>query len=199
VYGPDAPADLRAETPHLAKAPLGRLKAEAAAAYCDADLPVTVLRGGDFFDTRASGNWFNKVLAAKARRGRLTYPGALDRPHAWAFLPDMARAAVALAEQRGRLPRHHEVLFPGYTLTGAGLAQVVGDALQRQVTPRGFSWWQIQAARPFWPDAKHLIEMRYLWDTPHRVDPAGFDALLPAFQPTPLPEAVQAALAPLSA
>jgi len=106
----------------------------------------------------------------------------------------MALAAVALAERRAELPRFTEVLFPGYTLTGAELAAGLAAALGRPLRLRRMSWLPLHLARPFWPMARGLLEMRYLWNMPHRIDGAGFADLLPGFAPTPLPEALAQAV-----
>ena len=38
----------------------------------------------------------------------------------------------------------------------------------------------------FSPLVREVIEMRYLWDTPHRIDGSALAAALPDFTPTPL-------------
>jgi hypothetical protein len=38
------------------------------------------------------------VIVKKLPQGRVTWPGALDAPHAWAYLPDLAQAFVRAAE-----------------------------------------------------------------------------------------------------
>ncbi len=194
VYGAGSPPVLGPETPHAAKNSLGRLRIETERKLVASGVRVILLRAGDFIDDKPSGNWFDRIIAAKASKGRLSYPGDPDVPHAWAWLPDLARAAVALAEARERLGPVREVLFPGYTLSGLELVGHVGTALDRDVSLRPMSWLPIHFARPFWPMAKHLLEMSYLWSMPHRIDPADFDALLPDFTETPVDEAIRAAL-----
>lgn len=195
VYGAGAPPVLRADTPHAAANPLGRLRIEMEARLRDSGLPVILLRAGDYIDTEASGGWLDRVML-KPGKDVFDYPGRPDIPHAWAFLPDMARAAVVLAERRAELPRFAEVLFPGYTLTGTELAAGLAAALGRPLRRRRMNWLPLHLARPFWPMARGLLEMRYLWDMPHRIDGAGFANLLPGFAPTPLPEALKQAVTP---
>ncbi|MEM1064844.1 MAG: epimerase [Pseudomonadota bacterium] len=194
VFGEDAPARLGAATPHAAENPLGQVRAEMEAAYRSAGVQTIVLRAGDFLDTEASGNWFDKVIARAAPKGWLEYPGPLDAPHAWAYLPDLARAAVALAERRAELPAFTDVPFPGYTLTGQEIAQAAAAALGRPIEARQMCWLPIKLARPVWPLARYLVEMRYLWSKPHWLDGAHFDALVPDFVPTPVPLALRRAL-----
>jgi nucleoside-diphosphate-sugar epimerase len=199
VYGASAPETLGPDTPHAARNPLGRLRIEMEARLVAAGIPVILLRAGDFIDTDASGNWFDRVLLAKLPKGRLDYPGDPDVPHAWAWLPDLGRAAVALAERRAALGRVEEVLFPGYALTGRDLTRLVGAAAGRPLRLARFAYWPLQLARPFWPLAGGLLEMRYLWTMPHRLDGTRFARQVPGFRETPVEDAIAAALAGLAA
>lgn len=195
VYGAGSPETLGPDTPHAATNPLGRLRIEMEDRLRSAGVPVILLRAGDFVDTEPSGNWLDRVLLANLSKGRLDYPGNPDIPHAWAYLPDLGRAAVALAERRASLARVEEVLFPGYTLSGRELVRLVAEASGRSVRLSRFAWWPLHLARPFWRLAGGLLEMRYLWDMPHRLDGAHFDDLVPDFQETPAEEALGVLLA----
>jgi uncharacterized protein YbjT (DUF2867 family) len=181
VFGADAAEEFGPRVPHRATNPLGRLRAEMEAEYRASGVRTIVLRAGDFLDTEASGNWFDKVIAARIGNGVLNYPGPLDVPHAWAWLPD-------------DLPLFADVPFPGYTLTGGELAEACSRALGRRVVASQMSWWPIQMARPVWPMARHLVEMRYLWAKPHRLEAATLERLLPDFVDTPVETALDAAL-----
>ncbi|MGP6089112.1 epimerase [Antarctobacter jejuensis] len=197
VFGKDAPEAFGPGVPHAAQNPLGRVRIEMEQAYRDSGVKVILLRAGDFLDTEASGNWFDLQMAPSLKRGVLTYPGDPDVPHAWAFLPDMARAVVALAERRDSLPRYSDIAFPGYTLTGRELASLCGQALGRDVTVKRMSWLPLQVARPFWGMARRLLEMRYLWTKPHFLTGESFRAALPEFAATPADQALAAAIAPV--
>lgn len=184
-------------TPHAATNPLGRLRAEMEAAYRNEGVRTILLRAGDFLDTEASGNWFDAMMAKPVAKGVLRYPGPTDVPHAWAYLPDVARAFLDLAEQRDSLPVYADIPFPGYTLTGQEMATALGRATGRKMRLRPVPWWMLRLARPFMPFVGGMFEMRYLWSLPHRMDGRRFDALLPDFVPTPLDIALAAAIAPL--
>ena len=45
------------------------------------------------------------------------------------------------------------------------------------------------------PDMKHIIEMEYLWHTPHSLDPTLFNELVPDFPTTPAVDALVQACA----
>lgn len=196
VFGAETPAPWGPDTLHRATNPLGRIRIEMEAAYRASGVRTIILRAGDFLDTEASGNWFDQIMIKPLARGRFTYPGNPDIAHAWAFLPDLTRAAVALAERRKALQQFCDVTFPGYTATGRDIAQALTQVTGRQVTLKQMSWLPLHLARPFWPMAGCLLEMRYLWNTPHRLDGAVFDALLPEFRQTPLIQAVAQAIPP---
>ncbi len=190
VYGADAPETLTPNTPHTATNPLGRIRAEMEAAYRASGVQMIILRAGDFLDTERSGNWFDKVIAARLGKGRLSYPGRRTAAHAWAYLPDLATAAAMLAERRQTLGQFTDVPFAGYTLTGYELAAACDAVLGRELRVARMSWLPLHAARLFWPLARHLVEMRYLWSKPHRLEPFTLRRLLPEFRPTPIDAAL---------
>lgn len=194
VFGQGSGPLLTTETPHCATNPLGRVRRRMEARYREAGVRTIVLRAGDFIDTERSGNWYEGVIAAKADRGVLTAPGRTDIPHAWAYLPDLARAAVQICAMRERFDTFTEVLFPGYALSLEEVGGILEIALNRRVRLRRFPWWAMFLARPFWPMAGHLREMRYLWDMPHALDDAGFRRLLPDFRATDPRVALSASL-----
>lgn len=191
VFGPDAPAPWSNKTPHLARNPLGRIRIALEQSYARAGVRTIVLRAGDFIDTCASGNWFDKIMVAKLARGVFTYPGRPDIPHAWAYLPDLARAAVALAEMRATLPVFCDVCYGGYTLSG----QEMCAALPVPARLTRMNWLPLRLAAPVWPMGRCLLEMRYLWDLPHTLDNSAFDALVPDMQTTPVAQALAGAVA----
>ncbi|MGH1355445.1 MAG: epimerase [Thalassovita sp.] len=193
VFGPDAPTPWSESTPHLANNPLARIRRDMEEAYRKEGVKTILLRAGDFLDTTASGNWFDQIIAKPLAKGRITYPGAPDSPHTWAYLPDLARAAVMLAEKRSTLARFEDVPFPGFTLSGNQMAKAISRAINSPVALRKMSWLPLHLARPFMPLAKHLFEMRYLWSLPHSMSGERLSVLLPDFQPTSVDDALSAA------
>ncbi|MBV7408835.1 epimerase [Maritimibacter sp. DP1N21-5] len=195
VYGPGQGMPWTTDTPHRAENPLGRLRRAAEATYARHGAKLTILRCGDFIDTENGGNWFDSHIAATAPKGFIRYPGALDVPHAWAFLPDAARAAVALAEAADRLTDREDVPFPGYTLSGNDLARAMSQALGRPIAVKPFQWLPLRLAQPVVPMLRGVFEMRYLWSLPHALDGGRLAELAPDFTATPLADALRQALA----
>lgn len=193
-YGADAPECLGPKTPMRATNPLGRLRIDMERAYRDAGIRTIVVRAGDFIDTAPSGNWFDRVIAKHASAGRIAYPGAPDCVHAWAYLPDVARVMVALAEQRHALDPWVDIPVPGYAVTGQELARGCAAALGHPVRLTRMSWLPLYLLRPVLPFIGGMFEMRYLWSKPHRLDPGALQSIAPQIEMTPLVTALRCAL-----
>lgn len=188
-YGAQKNARWSENTPFTAENELGMIRNRMEKRLKNSKVKSIVLRAGDFIDTRKSGNWFDEIITKRlATSGKITYPGNPEIPHAWTYLPDYTRAFAELASKRKSLPDFVSINFPGYTLTGNNIAQHLNAKLSRMF------WLPIVLARPFWPIAKHLLEMRYLWDTPHQLESTEFDRLLPDFRSTPMSDALRAAV-----
>ncbi|MEL6688833.1 MAG: epimerase [Pseudomonadota bacterium] len=194
-FGSDMPPLLTAETPKRPDRSYGRIREEIEGAYRKAGVRTIILRAGDFLDTEASGNWFDKVMITTLTKGVLTYPGRhTDVPHAWAFLPDMARAAVALAEKRTELPVFADIPYAGLTLTAQDMAAALAKASAKPVKVRHMAWLPIVLLSPFWGMARYLTAMRYLWDRPHSLDAEPLRQLLPDHRDTSAEAALAAAI-----
>lgn len=196
VFAADMPEVLTEDTPFGADTVKGRLRIEMEAAYRDSGVRTIVLRAGDFLDTRLGENWFEAQVSKPVAKGAMVYPGPLDRMHAWAFLPDLARAAEGLAAKRADLDPYAVVHFEGLSVVGEDLARLMERAAGRELERRSFPWTLIRLSSPFWPMGRELLEMRYLWDVPHRLSGERLRAALSDLRETPAEEQIAAALAP---
>jgi nucleoside-diphosphate-sugar epimerase len=194
-YGTTPPESITEATPWRGDTRKGEIRIRMERAFRDSGVRTIVLRGGDFIEAERTGNWFDTHIAAKAWSGKLAYPGPRDRTHAWAYLPDMARAAVELAQARYDFATFEEFGFPGYSLTGAELAEHVSSAVGRRVQVSGFPWFAVKVMVLWSPLMREVLEMRYLWDIPHAMDGAKLCAALPQFRATPAAQAIAEALA----
>lgn len=188
-YGANMPDVLFEDTPHRPTTKKGRLREDMERAYtaaADDGVQTIILRAGDFIERARTGNWFDTYIAGKVASGRVTYPGPLDRVHAWAYLPDMADAMVGLAEQRAGLAKFAVFGFEGLGLSGAELIGAMERAAGRPLKVRAMPWRMMALLGTVIPSIREVIEMRYLWDVPHAVDGARLAGLLPGLRRTPL-------------
>lgn len=200
VYGTE-PGPWGPETPHRPVARKGRIRAAMEASYRDASargLRVIVLRGGDFIEPASPRSLWNMVALKGIKAGKVTILGPAATRRAYAYLPDMARAAVALAEARAGLPAFADVPFAGLTLSMEEVAQGLARRMGRPMRTTAFPWWAMRLAAPFWELARELSEMRYLFQTDHALDPGPMARLLPDFRLTPLEEILRQEIEALS-
>jgi len=193
-YGTSLPTNLTEATPWVVSTRKGGIRIRMEDAFRDSGVRTIVLRGGDFIEAAQTGNWFDSHIAHKVRAGVLTYPGPQDRVHAWAYVPDMARACVALAGRRSEFATFEEFGFTGYALTGEDLAMLVQEVVGRPIRVRGFPWAAVRVAALWSPLMREVLEMRYLWDRPHQIDGTKLRNALPGFIATPAEQAIAEAL-----
>lgn len=203
-YGPDAFPLIGEDAPQRPLTRKGAIRVELEgrlqAASCRG-ARVIVVRAGDFFGPHAGNNWFAQGLLKPGQPvTTLALPGDRGVGHQWSYLPDVARTMTAL------LARRHE-LDPFATFHMAGHWDADGRqmaaAICRVIAARGgmpprvrpFPWWLIYLAAPFVLTLREMLEMRYLWRQPVRMDNARLMAVLGSEPHTPLDEAVEATLA----
>lgn len=213
-FGSQLPALLQETTPELPdtrKAELRVAMEQAMRQRASQGLRSVVIRAGDFFGC-GSGSWLDQAIVKDIAKGQLVYPGPLDLPHAWAYLPDLARAFVAVAEadaadasaekaKLSKAPAFQTFHFAGLTLTGhellAGLdaaAAALGLRPARGFTTGGMPWGLIRAVGLVHPLWRELARMSYLWRRPHALDGSALQRAVALPPATPLHQALTQAL-----
>jgi nucleoside-diphosphate-sugar epimerase len=200
-YGEDMPEKLLEQTPHAPTTRKGRLRFEMEQAFelaAKDGVQTIILRAGDFIEREKTGNWFDSHITSKISKGSLMYPGPLDQMHAWAYLPDLARAMVGLADRRVSLARYEQFGFAGYSLTGHTLVKSLEELAGRKLTVKGMPWKLVKLLGLFMPQMREVAEMEYLWRTPHAIDGTKLADVLPDFVPTRLKVALSDATGDLT-
>ena len=136
----------------------------------EAGVQTLVLRAGDFYGGTKPGSWLDLFILSKLKKDVFTWPGPMDVPHAFAYLPDLASAFVALAEARRDLPAFDRYHFAGHALTGAEMMAATEQAVGRKLQRRGVPWTLLRAGGLFMPILREVAVMSYLWRTPHSLD-----------------------------
>jgi nucleoside-diphosphate-sugar epimerase len=206
AYGEGMPPLLSEDTPERPSTDKGRLRAalEAELRECAAAgrLRAVVIRAGDFYGG-GRGSWLDLAVVKSLRAGKLVYPGPLDVPHAWAYLPDLARAFVAVADRadESRTPAFESLHFAGHTLSGRELLDAVETAAAdlgrrpaRGFRRGGMPWPLLRAAGVVVPMLREVTRMSYLWRVPHALDGARLAARVGPLPATPPRQALRQAL-----
>jgi len=121
--------------------------------------------------------------------------------HAWAYLPDFARAFVRLAEHAsqhpGELPAFAQFHFGGHNVTSEEMQGAAEAAIGRSLKAKGVPWWLLRILAVAMPQIRSVCEMAYLWRRPHRLTGEKLEAIIGPLPHTPLRQAVAEALADL--
>jgi nucleoside-diphosphate-sugar epimerase len=190
----DEPGEWSEATPHRPTTKKGRIREDMERAYEASGVQTIVLRAGNFIDPNHSDDVMSLLFLRAISRGKITVPGAPDVLQAYCYVPDWARAAVALAEKRNELGRFEDVPFAGHAFTAEDLRVFLSRELGRELGYAAFPWWLFSLLSPFWELAREMREMRYLWNTPHSLSGTKLARLLPEFRATPLQTVWRAAL-----
>jgi nucleoside-diphosphate-sugar epimerase len=195
-YGSGMPAVIDETTPMHPTTRKGGMRVEIEHRIreaCDRGMRAVVLRAGDFYGG-GKGSWLDLVVTKNIERGRLTYPGPMDVPHAWAYLPDFATTLVRLAERRADFGPFETFGFPGDTITGNELIATIEAVTRSKFNVRPMSWWFLKSIGQLMALSRELSELEYLWRVPHRISGEKLAALLGEVPHTPLPDAIATSL-----
>lgn len=200
-FGADMPEQLAEDTPQRASTRKGRVRIameqRLARAADDGQARSIVVRAGEFFGS-GTGSWFDRALVKDIRRGRMTYPGALDVPVSWAYVPDLAESFARLAAREisgAAAPADCETVhFHGHRLSGADWVRLFEVTARRErwlgehdeFAVAGLPWRLIRLGAPLVPIWRELAEMQYLWQTPHALSGHRLAALIGPEPRTPL-------------
>ncbi|KKB07674.1 hypothetical protein VE26_13420 [Devosia chinhatensis] len=142
------------------------------------DIQAIILRAGDFFGSGTTMGWFGEAILMNHAKGRLYHLGELGLHHAWAYLPDLARAMVRLAEARRTFANFETFHFAGHFVTHGEIM----TAIARHVGQKGrigpFPWWMLRLMGVVNPVLRDLCDMRYLWTHEMALVDPRLDALL---------------------
>jgi nucleoside-diphosphate-sugar epimerase len=200
-FGTAMPALLTEDTPQQAQTIKGQIRIGMEAHIQRSGVRSIVIRAGDFFGS-GQGTWFDQAVVKDIAKGVFTYPGALDVPTAWAYLPDLARSFVAVAQRRQQLKPFEVLHFAGYSISARQWLEVLTPLAQARgwvcegasLRFKRLPWALIRLGAWVVPTWAALAEMRYLWDTPHALGNARLLALIGTEPHTPLDLAAAAAL-----
>ena len=158
-----------------------------------------ILRAGDFFGADNKGDWFDQAMLMEAQKGKLYHMGDLDLGHAWAYLPDLARAFVLLADQRDRLGAFENFHFAGHFVSNGTMMNAIQAAYGTPLKIVPLPWLLLQAMGLGNGVLREIVKMRYLWNNPMELVDPRLDAMLGPDFATPFEEAVAQTVKPFLA
>ncbi|RWC34070.1 MAG: NAD-dependent epimerase/dehydratase family protein [Mesorhizobium sp.] len=197
-FGSPMPAVITEDTPFQPMTEKGRIRVAMEDLFrreAEAGRVRTILlRAGDFFGGTGSGSWFDLIVAAKMNKGIYTAPGPVDLVHEWAYLPDLAKAFVGLAQNLDKLGSYEALNFPGHAVTDREIKAAAEKALGRPLKMTSMAWWVLRAGSPFVAMWREIVSMSYLRFEPHQLASTRLEGIIGEIPHTPLDQAVTEAL-----
>lgn len=202
-YGPDAFPLLTEDAPQRPLTRKGAIRVameQRLRDYAENGGRVIVVRAGDYFGPNADGTWFSMGLVKPGQTVRtVKKPGRPGVGHQWAYLPDVARTMVQLIERRDSLEPFASFHLGGHwdddgTKMTEAISRVVAARTGKAPRVAAFPWWLIRLLSPFTETLRELLEMKYLWRQPVRLDNARITRVLGREPHTPLDQAIEETL-----
>lgn len=199
VYNFDPGSDpvVTETTPERPVSRKGELRVAMERRLRESDVKALIVRAGDFYGPGASANsWFGQMVKPGRLVRRAVYPGQRGVGHTWAYLPDLAETMVRLAEREADLEPHAVFNFGGtWFERGEDMARAILRVAEQPERRIGsFPWPVVVALSPFVRLFREILEMRYLWRQPLKLDNSKLVAFLGAEPKTPLDCSVALAL-----
>ena len=165
-----------------------RMSEELLAAHAAGRLRATIARASDFFgplvfDANLGERVIPNVIAGKTVR----LLGALDQPHAIAYMPDVARTLAAIGRNESAWGRAwHVPSAPA--VTQAEMIRMLADAAGTTVKAASVPAWMLRAMGLVSPMIRALGEVEYQFAKPFIVDASDTESAF-GITATPLVEA----------
>jgi nucleoside-diphosphate-sugar epimerase len=202
-FGPDAFPVLTEESPQHPVTRKGAIRVEMERRLSAASkngARVLIVRSGDFFGPAAGNSWFSQGMVKPGKPvTAVNVPSRRGVGHHWSYLPDVARTMVELLARRDSLESFAAFHMAGHwdedgSQIAAAIQRVVARRTGKAPRVNAFPWWLVTLASPFVATFREMLEMRYLWREPVRLDNARLIAALGHEPHTKLDDAVDATL-----
>ena len=193
-YGPGA-GTMTEDTPERATDRKGTVRRAMTRTLLDAHrsgrLPVAIGRASDYYGPGADNSGITALaIEPVTTDGKaIRWTGSLDAPHSVAYLPDIARAYVALGTDE-RADGGVWILPHGAPITGRAFLDTVNRALPEPRKTGLVSKTMLRLAAPFHRISRETLDILYQWTDPFVADDARFQEVFGPFDTTPLDRAV---------
>ena len=172
-FDPAATPVIREDSPQRPSTRKGRIRVELEQRLESAsrDVPVLIVRAGDYYGPRVRSSWFAQAMVTPGQAVTRLKNLAPGTGHGWAYLPDLAEAMARLMEHPG-LRDFERVGFEGlWDADGRALPALVAQALGRAPLPEtAFPWWLMRLAAPFGGFPREAVDILPYWRHPTRID-----------------------------
>jgi nucleoside-diphosphate-sugar epimerase len=162
-------------------------------------LRTAVIRAPDFYGPQATNSFSHPLFTAALRCKRAKIVGPIDTLHEFLYVPDLARALIALAERPEAYGHAWNIAGPEPITTRRFAETVYAAAGCKRAKLAVAGKTLLRLAGFFDPIVREVVEMHYLWTNPVLLDDSRLRKLLPDIRKTPHEEGIRATLEALRA
>lgn len=193
MYGPSA-TTVSEDLPEPGGTRKGKVRAAMAAtlrrAHDIGRVRVAIGRASDYFGPAADNSGITALAIAPAAAGKsIRWMGRLDRRHSVAYLPDIARAFVALGDE-SKADGETWILPHAPAPTGAEFLATANAVLAAPVRTGVVTRNMLRLVAPFHRISRESLEIAYQWTEDFVADDSKFQRVFGPFEVTPLEDAV---------
>ncbi|HZZ92365.1 MAG TPA: NAD-dependent epimerase/dehydratase family protein [Usitatibacter sp.] len=154
----------------------------------------SVLRLPDFYGPGVEASYLHGAFTAAIRGGTANLVGPIDRPHEFAFVPDVGPVAVKLADTAGAYGRTWHFAGAGVTTQRALIGEIERQA-GRRLRYRVVGKLSLRLMGLFNAFMRELVEMHHLMTEPVIMDDRALEKLIGPLRKTPYAQGVRSTLA----
>lgn len=169
-FGRELPQQLTEETPFIANTAKAAQRIAMERVFksaADEGVRTIVIRAGDFIG--GSGTWLDMAIAKSLHKGVFTSMGNPQLAHAWAYLPDLARTFVMVAQCREQLSCFEVLHYPGLTVSQSEILAAFESLMAQPLKVKSMPWTLMRILGWVSPLIGAVVAMRYLWQQPHQL------------------------------
>lgn len=156
-----------------------------------------LLRMGDFFGGNSNSSWLTEGMIKKGKPviSIASPSNNADTKHEWAYLPDAAAAFCKLIERADELPKFASFNFSSHYCSVNEIAASIAKAQKiEKIKVTKVPWFLFQILSPFVKIMGEILEMRYLWNIPQKLNALKLKEFLGEIITTPLDDAIKTTL-----
>jgi len=191
---------LRPDTPQHPETVRGQLRVRVENALRSAadrgDIQVLILRAGEFYGPGSSGDWFDQIMLRELKSGVVRTAGYAGVSHAWAYLPDLARAFESLASVRSTLQGFDRFHFAGHYVAPAQMQAAIEAVAPTGIKVKPFAMSLLVILGWFDPIIREVAKMRYIWKNPMELRDDRLEEILGEGFNTPFADAIATTVKP---
>jgi nucleoside-diphosphate-sugar epimerase len=195
MYGSPGGEPITEDLPYSAQTRKGQTRARMAELLQTAHefgvARIVTARASDFFGPRVLVSAMGERVFPPILSGdTVQILGNPDMPHTYTYMPDIGRALAILGERDDALGQVWHIPS-AETLTTQEFLQLVAERADQELETQVVSKWMLRIISLMNGDLREMMEMLYQFEEPFVVDGSRFAEAFD-FEPTPLPEAIDA-------